>query len=209
MLANIQGIVLAQTNCFILNDENNKGVIIDCDGNGDAVLNYLEENNIIPTHIILTHGHYDHTGAVQRLMKEFPIQLCIGEYETALLGNAALNLSADIGEPREFKADILLKEGETFTVGGMTFHIMHTPGHTEGSICLLIDNYLIAGDTLFAGSCGRCDLPTGDMAKMKASLKRLSLLPKDYTVLPGHGPITTLEHERHHNPYMSGKINFF
>ena len=93
-------------------------------------------------------------------------------------------------------------EGDFFTLGGMSFRVFHTPGHTPGSVCLLFENALFCGDTLFAGSCGRTDLPGGNPAALRASLQRLAALKGDYMIYPGHGDTSTLDYERKTNPYL-------
>ena len=108
-----------------------------------------------------------------------------------------------MGAPLSFQADRLFQDGDTFSVGQMHFTVLHTPGHTQGSVCYLVDHLLLSGDTLFAGSCGRVDFPTGNAAAMMASLRRLANLEGDYTVLPGHEGVTTLSRERRLNPYLN------
>ena len=97
-------------------------------------------------------------------------------------------------------------DGQKLTLAGLSFQVLHTPGHTPGSVCLLCEDVLFAGDTLFAGSCGRTDFPGSDPQEMVRSLKALASLPRDYQVLPGHGEDTTLFYEREHNPYMRGVL---
>ena len=202
MLKEIKHLVLGQTNCYILSDENKNCVIFDPDGNGDEAVDYIKKNKLNVKYIMLTHGHMDHIGAVEALRKYYNVEVCCGEFERELLLNPQENLSLYFGNPVSLKADKFLKDGETFTVDGLEFKIIYTPGHTIGSICYLIDKYIVSGDTLFMGSCGRYDLPTGNSSMMTQSLKKLASLEGDYTVLPGHGPSTTLEHERICNPYM-------
>ena len=126
-----------------------------------------------------------------------------GEREKAVLNDPRINLTSMIGQGRSFEADVYLSDGEEFTIGSMTFKTVYTPGHTCGSVVYLIDGVMIAGDTLFMGSCGRTDFPTGDWGKMNESLQMLKNLDGDYRVLSGHGPETTLERERRTNMFMN------
>ena len=107
-----------------------------------------------------------------------------------------------VGAQKSFEADVYLKDGEELTIGDMTFKTIFTPGHTCGSVCYIVDDVMVAGDTLFMGSCGRTDFPTGDWGKMNESLQMLKNLEGDYKVLSGHGPATTLERERKTNMFM-------
>lgn len=122
--------------------------------------------------------------------------------EMPVFTDPALNCSQFVGGPIIVHPDILVSEGDKVTVGDMEFDVMETPGHTVGSICFIGKDIIFSGDTLFQGSCGRTDLPTGDWDDIKKSLKRLAALPGDYQVYSGHGPATTLETERRTNPYM-------
>ena len=143
--------------------------------------------------VLLTHGHFDHVGGVRGVAEaaRCPVWLC--EADTAL--------------PERLTAGPLYytdtyADGDTVEVGSLRFTALETPGHTPGSVCLLCENVLFSGDTLFAGSCGRVDLAGGVPAQMGTSLKRLAELPGNYAVLPGHGPATTLDAERADNPYL-------
>lgn len=190
------------TNCYVISDDNGNCAIVDCDGNPQPLYQYIEQNHLNPTHILLTHGHFDHIGAVEDVKQKYGCMVCACEKEVPLLADPALNASNMSPRPLSLTADILLKEGDIVEVGDLKFKVIETPGHTAGSICFLIDKNIIAGDTLFLGSCGRVDFPTGDPQAMMASLKRLKNLEGDYVVYPGHGPATTLEYERKTNPFM-------
>lgn len=190
------------TNCYVVSDEQGTCAIIDCDGNPQPLFRYIEENHLKPTHILLTHGHYDHIGSVEAVREKYGCLVCAPQKEAPLLADPMANCSVYMGGPLTITADIWVKEGDTVKVGDLEFSVLETPGHTAGSVCFLIGDSIFSGDTLFQGSCGRTDLPTGSWGEILASLKRLRNLPGDYDVYPGHGPATTLEIERRSNPYM-------
>ena len=150
-----------------------------------------------PCAILLTHGHYDHTGGVADLQSkwpEVPVSLTRRDvYEDAYTQQLFPPLSGDV---RDYD------EGDTVAVGGLTVSVLATPGHSEGSVTLRCGDVLFCGDTLFAGSCGRTDFPGGSMEKMMASLRRLGQLEGDLQVLPGHMEPSTLDRERRTNPYL-------
>ncbi len=155
--------------------------------------------------VLLTHGHYDHIGAADELRKAAgcPIYACAAEKD--LLENEDMNLSASFAYPITLQADIYLEDGAEIKVCGLSFHMISSPGHTAGSVCYYIpaEDLLFAGDTLFAGSAGRTDLPTGNTAQLLQSLRqRLAVLPDSTQVLPGHGAATTIAHEKQTNPYL-------
>ncbi len=193
---------MCETNSYILSDEDKNCVIIDPEGNAAPFIKYISENGLKPICILLTHAHFDHIGAMEPLRKEYGIPVFAGEKEDVVLKDPSINLTTMTGEAKSFSADRLLKDGETFTVGKMEFKVIFTPGHTCGSVCYISGNTMIAGDTLFLGSCGRTDFPTGDWGTMNESLHLLKELDGNYTVYPGHGPATTLETERRTNMFM-------
>ena len=186
------------TNCYFLLDESgesggNRCAVVDPGDDGDAILRRLSSQALHCDAILLTHGHFDHVGGVRGVAEaaRCPVWLC--EADTVL--------------PERLTAGPLYytdtyADGDTVEVGSLRFTVLETPGHTPGSVCLLCENVLFSGDTLFAGSCGRVDLAGGVPAQMGASLKRLAELPGNYAVLPGHGPATTLDAERADNPYL-------
>ena len=183
---------MLQTNCYILSN-GSRCLAIDPGGEPEKVLNFLEKEGLTLEAVLLTHGHFDHVGAVATLAAETdcPVYLC----------------EEDLSLPSAMTAGPLYHthgygEGDRLNLAGMDFAVLHTPGHTPGSVCLLCGTTLFSGDTLFAGSCGRTDLPGGDWATIQASLKKLAGLEANLWVLPGHGEATTLRDEKKHNPYM-------
>ncbi len=193
---------MCETNSYIIWDENGACVIVDPEGRAESYIRFIKENGLKPEAILLTHAHFDHIGAMEPLKKEYGIKVYAGEKEKQVLNDPSINLTGMIGAQKSYDADVYLKDGEEFTIGTMTFKTIFTPGHTCGSVCYLVDDVMVAGDTLFMGSCGRTDFPTGDWGKMNESLQLLKNLKGDYRVLSGHGPETTLERERKTNMFM-------
>ncbi len=192
-----------QTNCYILRAADGSAAIIDPGDDADRIVQYVRAEGLTVKGIWLTHGHYDHIGAVAALKKIFSCPIIACQTELPLLADAGQNLSLLFtGRSMSLTADVLYAEGDTFDFGGETVTVLHTPGHTSGSCCYLLGNLLFSGDTLFASSIGRTDFPTGDPTAMQLSLQRLAAFDGDYTILPGHGPATLLSVERKHNPYL-------
>ncbi len=188
------------TNCYLIGDEK-EGVcaVVDPGGSPERVLAMIEKSGLRPEKIFLTHGHWDHVGAIPALLKKWP-DLPVYAHEKELC-------PADEPNPHYFfphagKNQRTYGEGDTVQVGSLELKVLHTPGHSAGSVVLLVEDTMVSGDTLFAGSCGRVDLAGGVEESMMASLVRLGRLEGDYKVCPGHGPMSTLERERRGNPYM-------
>ena len=183
-----------QTNCYIIHDADSKTCcVIDPGYESDTVLNTLESLDLTCEAILLTHGHFDHVGAVKDIAAETDCKVYLH--------------AADLALPAMLTAGKLYythtyAEGDTLRLAGLELTVLHTPGHTPGSVCLLCETSLFAGDTLFAGSCGRTDLPGGDWATILKSLKRLSGIEANLWVYPGHGESTDLTAEKRYNPYM-------
>ena len=190
---NIQKLTLGlyQTNIYILSNDT-EAAVIDPGYEPDIILDALEGKELKA--ILLTHGHFDHVGAVKELVAETGCKVYIH--------------AADLSLPPMITAGQLYythtyAEGDTVCpIEGAALHVLHTPGHTPGSVCLLLGDQMFSGDTLFEGSCGRMDLPGGDQLQMHQSLNRLVSLQADYHVHPGHGGSTTLAAEKRYNPYM-------
>ena len=182
------------TNCYILRQEaSSKCLIIDPGYEAGRILSVLQQKQLEPEAILLTHGHFDHVGAVQDLAAETDCDVYIAE--------ADLSLPPMITNGKLYYTHTYPASG-TLNLAGLAIRVLPTPGHTPGSVCLLVGDTMFSGDTLFQGSCGRTDLPGGSWEQIAASLKTLAALPGDYRVLPGHGGETTLDRERQSNPYL-------
>lgn len=185
------------TNCYLVMDENSgKGAVIDPGGAAESISAAIKKVGMNLEAIFLTHGHYDHTGAVLELKKEFPEVPVYLHAKDAVQTQKVDSLMPDIGETVPYD------EGDELSVGDMTFHVLHTPGHTAGSVTLDTGEVLFTGDTMFAGNCGRTDLPSGSPEMMADSLKRLANLEGDRQVLPGHEGFSTLAEERVSNYWV-------
>ncbi len=186
-----------QTNCHIVTDENSLDcVVIDPGDDANRIMNYLEENKLTCRYIFLTHGHFDHTGAAAAIMKQTGAPLYIHRKDVA---KNLIERAFKYGAPKEARH---YAEGDSFTVGSLTFRVIETPGHSEGSVCLICGDAIFSGDTLFRDSCGRTDFPGCNAQSMLGSLKRLADLEGDYDVYPGHMENTSLDRERRFNIYM-------
>ena len=194
-----------QTNCYFLYQEDEKKIIVvDPADKGEYLYNAFKEAGFEVVAILLTHGHFDHIWGSNKLRELAGVQVFAFEDEKDVCESSKLNVSADVGRPYEARVDWYLKDGETVSIDGMEFKVIWTPGHTQGSCCYYFekDNILISGDTLFEGSVGRSDLPTGDGKLLSRSLKeRLMILPDETLVFPGHGNSTTIADEKKYNPF--------
>ena len=191
------------TNCYLVYS-GDQAVVIDPGADAEKILERVEALSLKIEYILLTHAHFDHVLAVSEIIKKTGATLVSTEGERLRLTDAEVSGHTMLRN-REFIplcADREVSDGEKITVGDMIFEFMLTPGHTEGSVCILCGDVMFSGDTLFAGTCGRCDLSGGDIGQMMKSLKKLFLLPGDFRVLSGHGEETTLSHERVTNMYM-------
>ena len=191
------------TNCYLLCDETEKlCAVIDPGGDAVRVAAAVEDSGCAPCAILLTHGHYDHTGAVAELSARWPGVPVYLNRRDVYEGDAYLQ---QLFPPVPCAKDY--GEGDTVQVGGLTLQVLATPGHSEGSVTLRCGDALFCGDTLFAGSCGRTDFPGGSVKKMMESLKRLGELEGDLMVYPGHMEDSTLDRERSWNPYLRQAMN--
>lgn len=191
-----------QANCVLLSDGNGHTAVIDPGDEAPRLLTHLRELGGRVDAILLTHAHFDHMLAVRELQTATAAPLFVHEADEPALFDEMLNLMPAYRLPYALKADRLLHDGDTVTVGELTFEVLHTPGHTPGSCCYRCDDLLISGDTLFAGSMGRTDFAGGSTAEMFRSLQRLSKLPEALRVIPGHGEETTIGYECRYNPFM-------
>lgn len=193
-----------QTNCYILKqDESRRAVVIDPGDDAFYIKSELLKLDAYPALILLTHGHFDHILALD-LLRTDKTTVCIHELDADMLTSRDMFSSYMENDPRPLqRADRLFGSGERYiSENGFEFEMLHTPGHTPGSVCYQFGDLLFTGDTLFCGGMGRVDFPGGDGAAMMRSLKKLYEIPGDLDVFPGHDRVTTLSEERIHNPYM-------
>lgn len=191
-----------QTNCYIVCAAESKTcAVIDPGYFPERILSFLADKGLGLDAILLTHGHFDHVGAVKALVEATGCRLWMKESDYTQRSNPQNDFLYPIHDC-DFCEVSFCEEGEKISAGGAVFTAMETPGHTWGSVCYLCENAIFSGDTLFAGSCGRTDLPGGDYGTIVLSLERLAELQGDYTVYPGHGSATTLANEKRYNPYM-------
>lgn len=191
-------------NCYIVYNDDKKGFIIDPGGDYDEILKFIKEENISLEFILLTHGHGDHIGAVNNLISDFKIPLYACEKEKDLLNDPIVNLSKSIPpfKPIQLVADNWIKDSDIINFNDLKLKIIETPGHTVGSICILIGSTMFTGDTLFRMSIGRSDLPTGSYDEIINSIKKLYNYDDNIRILPGHGAETILKFEKENNPFM-------
>ncbi len=193
-------------NCYILWDEKDKeAIVIDPGGEGERIIEAIRKDSLKIKSIVDTHTHIDHIGSNDFLREKTKAPLLVHSADVFLLQNAELNLSALTGEDRSFgPPDRVLGEGDEIRVGGFSLRVLHTPGHTPGSVCLYGDDKLFSGDTLFAGGIGRTDLAGGSFGELQESIKdKILTLPDEVAVYPGHGPSTTVGKERRCNVFIS------
>ncbi|MDA8157002.1 MAG: MBL fold metallo-hydrolase [Actinomycetota bacterium] len=184
-------------NCIIAWDKDTKkGIVADPGDEPDRISELIKTEQLQISHIVCTHAHFDHIGAVSDLKAETGAVIAVHEAEMEIYYGARDQAAlwgyelADLPKP-----DLLLKDGDNITSGGITFKVIHTPGHSPGGVCLYGQGILITGDTLFAGSIGRTDFYGGDSALIMESLRKLAALPGSTVVLPGHGPATNMARE--------------
>ena len=183
-----------QTNCYIIHEENSKTCcILDPGYDADFILDKLDSLGLTLEAILLTHGHFDHVGAVKELAAETGCDVYIHPEDLTM---PPMMTAGPLYYTKTYA------EGTQLKLAGLDIGVLHTPGHTPGSVCLVCENSIFAGDTLFRGSCGRTDLPGGDWATIVNSLHRLAALEGNFWVYSGHGPTTTLRDEKKYNPYM-------
>ncbi len=200
-----------EVNCYVVWDEVTKdGVIIDPGADAADIIRTIQRTGCTPRGILLTHGHGDHIAAVEAVKSQYAIPLYCGDGEEKLLASPSANVSALIGMPIVSPPpDGKLKDEEHVALGSLQFLVLSTPGHTPAGVCYLLEKegLLFCGDTLFAGSVGRTDLPGGSMDRLIMSIRtKILTLPDPVICYPGHGPRTTVGAERHNNPFLNGDI---
>lgn len=198
---------MVAANCYIVKDSHSgEAFAVDPGAYNGRFEAMLEEMGIEKLkYILLTHGHFDHIMGVEKLKKNFGGEVVVHTLDAPCLKDADRSLANYFGflSP-PFQHDITVNEGDKLPFGDTEIEVIHTPGHTVGSVCYKIENHLFTGDTLFNMTCGRVDFPGGSMEQMLKSMKKLGDLEGDFNVYPGHEKTTTLDFERQNNPYMKG-----
>jgi glyoxylase-like metal-dependent hydrolase (beta-lactamase superfamily II) len=207
MIHEILPVGVLQCNCSIFGDEaSREAIVIDPGADLADIETILQKHQLTVKAIVVTHAHIDHVAGAQELKEKTGAPVYLNANDQELL--SVLDIQAQwigVPAPGKIEVDTNASDGTSLSLGGSDFHVMHTPGHTQGSISIFIpqQNMLIAGDTLFRDSIGRTDLPGGNGRQILSSIKtRLLVLPEETVVVPGHGPKTTLGREKEKNPFL-------
>lgn len=198
---------MLEENCYLYAcPQTREAVIIDPGDEAPRILEAIKELQIIPKYIINTHGHFDHTGAIDEVSAVYPVPLAIHPADVYMYTDEQISKRYNLKHPLvEREPDILLKEGDRFTIGTLTLEVIETPGHSRGGVCLISQPYCVfSGDTLFYRGIGRTDLEGGDYEQLIQSIRnKLYTLTEDLFVFPGHGEPSTIEEEKHENPFVT------
>jgi len=211
MFRDVVGDMDMYTNIYVVADEKTKeGIIIDPGGAISKLYNYIENIGIHLKYIILTHCHADHIAGLKQIKGYYSnAKIAIHEKDRVGLTDSNMNMCETVGIPPNFiEADIILKEDDVIEFGDLKAKIIHTPGHTAGSISILINDALFTGDTLFKRMFGRTDLPSGSDSDMQFSIRKLLSYPDNTIIYPGHGAISIIREEREHYEFLENGMYF-
>ena len=198
-------------NCYIVISETGNAVVIDAPDSADNIIAEAEKNGASIKKILITHGHCDHIDALAELAEKTGAEVFIHTLDAPKLTDPQMNLSNYFSDVLEKPADhydkaVTVSDGDVITQDELSFKVLHTPGHTSGCVCYIIDDVMFSGDTLFRGSIGRTDMPDGNYSVLSKSLAMLTEIEEDYRVLSGHGEETSLEREKQLNPFLGGNL---
>ena len=193
-----------RSNCYVVETAPGRCIIVDLGGDADYLMNFLKLNKLKLTKILLTHGHFDHIGGVEEVRRLTGAEVFIHLNDSEMLTSEKFSLASGMSYNPFIPVTLwtAVEEDAIIQDGDLSFKVIHTPGHSRGSVCYICEDVIFSGDTLFNRSIGRTDFLGSNPIDMKKSLKKLSLLEGDYKVLPGHNMPTTLDFERKMNPYM-------
>jgi len=198
-------------NCYVIGSGSGEGIVVDPGADAKRILKTIGELGLNVKLIVATHGHMDHVGAVGELTQATGARFAMHEDDVELLSNRGSPFASLLGKlmPAPSPPDVLLKDGGTIEEGGLSFRVLHTPGHSRGGVCLLGYGAVFVGDTLFCQGIGRFDFPGASGSQLLDSIRtKLLTLPDDTAVYPGHGPSTTIGEERRLNPFLRPGIVF-
>jgi glyoxylase-like metal-dependent hydrolase (beta-lactamase superfamily II) len=192
------------TNCYVVSSQQTKEAVIidpglDFSSEAKPILDYITQEELKVKLIVNTHGHSDHINGDGVFQEKYEVPIYIHKYDAP---------SIEEFEKEKFPANVMLKDGSLIKFGEESLKVMHTPGHTQGSICLIGEELVFTGDTLFAGGIGRTDFPESSIGYMRVSLEKLVHLPDDFLIYPGHGDTSTMEKEKRVNPFLNKNYNF-
>lgn len=194
-----------QSNCIVVvNEETKQAVIVDPGAEAGKIMKFIEQHELKVEAILLTHGHADHIDALDKVREQTKAKVYIHPEDAIMLTDATKNLSVFIGGPRVFKpAEEMLADGQSLSLAGLDFYVLHTPGHTPGGCCFMLGEHVITGDTIFRESIGRTDFPGGSHKQLLNSIRQqLFGLPETTQLYPGHGPATDVAYEKKYNPFL-------
>ncbi len=199
-----------ETNCYLVHDESNEAVLIDCPDSDESLYNYITENKLMLKYVFLTHGHFDHIMGVKEIKKRFPKTLvAISKIELDVINNMGqvakmfgFDYEKDFVDP-----DIFLEDNQIYSIGNKEITTIATPGHSPGSISFRTADSLFCGDVLFQLGIGRTDLYKGNSKQLEKTIKKLYMLSDHTIIYPGHGPLTTIGNEKKNNPFVQVEQN--
>ncbi len=194
-----------ETNCYLIHcPVTSECAVVDPGAEASKILRLITSNELRPVILLNTHGHIDHIGANKEIKEKFDIPLCIHRHDEPMLkGVQQSELSFILGAQDSPAPDKYLEDGGTIKIGQSSLKVIHTPGHSPGSVIFLGDGFLLSGDTLFFGGVGRTDLPGGSWPELVDSIKtKILTMPDEMPVLPGHGPFTSVGQEKRSNPFI-------
>lgn len=200
---------MVQANCYLIVSAQNRAAIVDPGGDAAALCAWMQAEQVTPAMVLLTHAHFDHVAGLWDLLAQYDIPVYLHAQDEEMIREPRKLLCSMLQLYFTYQSDTpmqLVQDGDRFVLDELQFSVLHTPGHSKGSSCYLVENELFSGDTLFAGDVGRTDLYGGSFKVLEQSLQKIANLPQDYRIHPGHGPSSTLGYEKMNNMYLGSTL---